>query len=70
MDDKRIWRYIDEQRADLADFLDTLTPEQWATPSLCGDGRCATSPRTSRSRRRAGAPRCGGRCARGSGSTR
>jgi uncharacterized protein (TIGR03083 family) len=35
MDDKRIWGYIDEQRADLADFLDTLTPEQWATPSLC-----------------------------------
>jgi uncharacterized protein (TIGR03083 family) len=35
MDDKRIWGYIDEQRADLADFLDTLTSEQWATPSLC-----------------------------------
>ena len=35
MDDKRIWGYIDEQRADLADFLDTLTREQWATPSLC-----------------------------------
>ena len=25
----------DEQRAELADFLDTLTPEQWETPSLC-----------------------------------
>ena len=35
MDDKQIWGYIDEQRADLADFLDTLTPEQWETPSLC-----------------------------------
>ena len=35
MGDKRIWSYIDEQRADLADFLDTLTPEQWETPSLC-----------------------------------
>ena len=35
MDDSQIWGYIDEQRADLADFLDTLTPEQWATPSLC-----------------------------------
>ena len=35
MDDTRIWGYIDEQRADLADFLDTLTPEQWETPSLC-----------------------------------
>ena len=35
MDDDEIWRHIDEQRADLADFLDTLTPEQWETPSLC-----------------------------------
>ena len=30
-----IWRYIDAERADLADLLDTLTPAQWATPSLC-----------------------------------
>ena len=35
MDDTQIWGFIDEQRADLADFLDTLTPEQWETPSLC-----------------------------------
>lgn len=35
MDDTQIWSYIDEQRADLADLLDTLTAEQWATPSLC-----------------------------------
>jgi uncharacterized protein (TIGR03083 family) len=35
MDDSQIWAYIDEQRADLADFLDSLTPEQWETPSLC-----------------------------------
>ncbi len=35
MDDSQIWAHIDEQRADLADFLDTLTPEQWETPSLC-----------------------------------
>jgi uncharacterized protein (TIGR03083 family) len=35
MDDSQIWSYIDEQRADLADFLDMLTPEQWETPSLC-----------------------------------
>jgi uncharacterized protein (TIGR03083 family) len=35
MDDTQIWAYIDEQRADLADFLDTLTAEQWETPSLC-----------------------------------
>lgn len=24
-----------EERRDLADLLDSLTPEQWATPSLC-----------------------------------
>jgi uncharacterized protein (TIGR03083 family) len=35
MDDTQIWAHIDEQRADLADFLDTLTAEQWETPSLC-----------------------------------
>jgi uncharacterized protein (TIGR03083 family) len=35
MDSDRISRYIDEQRADLADLLATLTPEQWATESLC-----------------------------------
>lgn len=29
------WRHIDQQRADLADFLETLGPDQWATPSLC-----------------------------------
>ena len=35
MDDTQIWAYIDEQRADLADFLDTLTADQWQTSSLC-----------------------------------
>ena len=35
MDATRTWAYIDEQRADLADLLDKLTPEQWETPSLC-----------------------------------
>lgn len=35
MESDEIWRYIDEQRADLADLLATLTPEQWSTPSLC-----------------------------------
>src|SRR6476469_8918832 len=34
MDDAHIWAHIDEQRADLADLLDTLSPEQWETPSL------------------------------------
>jgi uncharacterized protein (TIGR03083 family) len=35
MDESQIWAHIDEQRADLADFLDTLAPEQWEAPSLC-----------------------------------
>jgi uncharacterized protein (TIGR03083 family) len=35
MDNSQIWGHIDEQRSDLADFLDTLAPEQWEAPSLC-----------------------------------
>ncbi len=35
MDDLQIWACIDEQRADLADLLDTLSAEQWETASLC-----------------------------------
>ena len=35
MDDATVWAYVDQQRVDLADFLDTLTPQQWRTPSLC-----------------------------------
>ena len=35
MDADEVWRHIDQQRADLADFLETLSDEQWATPSLC-----------------------------------
>jgi len=30
------WDLIAAERRSLADLLDTLTPEQWATPSLCG----------------------------------
>lgn len=37
MDSQAIWRTVDEQRAQLADLLDTLKPDQWATPSLCRD---------------------------------
>ncbi len=29
------WRYIHQERAALADTWDTLTPEQWASPSWC-----------------------------------
>jgi uncharacterized protein (TIGR03083 family) len=35
MDAKATWLHIDEERADLADFLETLTADQWNTPSLC-----------------------------------
>jgi uncharacterized protein (TIGR03083 family) len=35
MDRDETWRHIDAQRAGLADFLDTLSPQQWSTPSLC-----------------------------------
>lgn len=35
MSDDAIWRHIDQQRLDLAEFLDALTAEQWNTPSLC-----------------------------------
>jgi uncharacterized protein (TIGR03083 family) len=35
MDTEATWRHIDQQRVELADFLDTLTPEQWQAPSLC-----------------------------------
>lgn len=35
MDSDAIWRTIDEQRTALADLLDTFTPEQWSTQSLC-----------------------------------
>ena len=30
------WDRIAAERRSLADLLDTLTPEQWAMPSLCG----------------------------------
>lgn len=36
MDDASAWRLIHAERAAVADVLATLTPTQWATPSLCG----------------------------------
>lgn len=35
MNSDQIWAVIDAQRADLADVLAALTPQQWTTPSLC-----------------------------------
>ena len=37
MDTDLIWQRIDEQRLELAALIETLTPEQLATPSLCDD---------------------------------
>ena len=35
MDETAAWQTISTERQALADLLDTLTPEQWAAPSLC-----------------------------------
>lgn len=35
MDQSATWQVIEAERTLLADLLDTLTDEQWATPSLC-----------------------------------
>ena len=36
MDDATTWRLIHGARGATADLLEGLTPEQWASPSLCG----------------------------------
>ena len=48
MNTDEIWRYIDDQRAGLADLLESLTPSSGSPPSLCEGGVCAMSPRISR----------------------
>lgn len=35
MDTDELWAAIDDQRRRTADLLETLTPEEWAHPSLC-----------------------------------
>lgn len=39
MDSKKTWRLIKKRRLELADFLSTLTAEQWNEPSLCSGWR-------------------------------
>jgi len=39
MNRDQIWAVIDAERADLADVLDGLTPQQWTAPSLCDGWR-------------------------------
>ncbi len=35
MDRDEVWRTIDQQRAELADLMETFTEAEWQTPSLC-----------------------------------
>jgi uncharacterized protein (TIGR03083 family) len=35
MDKQAVWAAVDQQRTDLAEFVETLRPDEWATPSLC-----------------------------------
>ncbi len=35
----RIWSFVDAQRAEIADLLDTLDDQQWMAPSLCDGWR-------------------------------
>ncbi|MFW0786705.1 maleylpyruvate isomerase family mycothiol-dependent enzyme [Gordonia sp. CPCC 206044] len=35
MDSDSVWRHIDAQRLDLADLIETFSPDQFRTPSLC-----------------------------------
>lgn len=35
METEQIWRYVDAERAALADLLSGLTEDEWSTPSVC-----------------------------------
>jgi uncharacterized protein (TIGR03083 family) len=39
MDRDEVWRTIDQQRAELADLMETFTDAEWETPSLCSGWR-------------------------------
>ncbi|WP_324784756.1 maleylpyruvate isomerase family mycothiol-dependent enzyme [Streptomyces sp. H51] len=39
LDRDELWRYVDQERAGLADLLEGLSPEEWEAPTLCGDWR-------------------------------
>ncbi|MFE7857815.1 maleylpyruvate isomerase family mycothiol-dependent enzyme [Streptomyces sp. NPDC057403] len=34
-----LWRHVDRERTTLADLLEGLSPEEWHTPTRCGDWR-------------------------------
>lgn len=39
MNPDRIWSFVDAQRAEISDLLDTLDDQQWMAPSLCDGWR-------------------------------
>jgi len=39
VDRDQVWQLVDEQRAALADLLETLAPDEWERPSLCAGWR-------------------------------
>ena len=39
MDRDEVWRTIDQQRAELADLMETFSKAEWETPSLCAGWR-------------------------------
>ncbi|MDT0386354.1 maleylpyruvate isomerase family mycothiol-dependent enzyme [Streptomyces dubilierae] len=39
LDTDELWRIVDQERTSLADLLEGLSPEEWETPTRCGDWR-------------------------------
>jgi uncharacterized protein (TIGR03083 family) len=39
VDTEQVWKAVEQQRLDLADFLETLDPGAWDEPSLCAGWR-------------------------------
>ncbi|ANS68072.1 hypothetical protein SLINC_5848 [Streptomyces lincolnensis] len=35
----QLWQVVDDERTSLADLLESLSPEEWETPTRCGDWR-------------------------------
>jgi len=39
LDTDELWRFVDRERASLADLLEGLSPQEWETRTRCGDWR-------------------------------
>ncbi len=39
LDTDELWRFVDQERASLADLLEGLSPQEWETRTRCGDWR-------------------------------